>query len=122
MEEEETRVQQFFLCNNRPLFVQNGHQAWGYCLIQRPLNATGRVGKEALLRSLIFPSLHCKRQIMDLLNLTWRRKLLRDTRKKALKNCTIHSSIIHSNIIILFFTNKYSCIECNIILNTTVFR
>lgn len=82
MEEEETRVQQFFLCNNRPLFVQNGHQAWGYCLIQRPLNATGRVGKEALLRSLIFPSLHFKRQIMDLLNLTWRRKLLRDTRKK----------------------------------------
>lgn len=51
----------------RPLFVQNGHQAWGYCLIQRPLNATGRVGKEALLRSLISPSLHCKRQIMDLL-------------------------------------------------------
>lgn len=51
----------------RPLFVQNGHQAWGYCLIQQPLNATGRVGKEALLRSLISPSLHCKRQIMDLL-------------------------------------------------------
>lgn len=81
----------------RPLFVQNGHQAWGYCLIQRPLNATGRVGKEALLRSLISPSLHCKRQIMDLLTTQLGEENCWRTReKKAVKNCPVHSSIIRS--------------------------
>lgn len=109
MGEEKTRVQQFSYAITGPCWCKTGIKPGDIALFNG--RWTGESEKRLCYALLFF--LPCKRQIMNLLNLTWRKKLFEDTRRKSTKNnytlrLSIQTHLHHSNVwsSLYFSTNK----------------